>query len=278
MKIRFLLSALLVSLIPVTGAALSSSSTPSSSILPNTSQCLTEIFANLARQQRFHRLVLFGQSPSALAGENAMRYDRDGDPWMKHGGMWKTLAKGKEASPLSDAAMDSALESDPFWSSPIRRGILETRTHLTSELLPDLLQSLRALRCRVRSVCLAERRSESPEDPTIGSSVDGCLPFAGFEFLPFPSCRFTGQSGNLQATEVRGICDSSAATIIQRETHMLELLVSYDSATRTLLQFSGPFERFATSFSLRVFTPLRQVASLLQYLTRTPCFLSRCDL
>lgn len=263
-------------MLPLSVGAQSASSTSSSSAV-STAACLSDIFAEMAHQQRLHRIVLFGRSEEAA--ESEVRYDREGAAWIRTGGVWRSRAPGKDRTPKTDAEMRDLLETDPAWESPYRRGILSTRTHLTSELLPPVLQSMRALRCRLRSVCTGAMQSIGlPKGSTVlEGSTYGCIPYTEMGIGVLPNCRLASATDNLAIAQVQKSCEEAFQALYKREERVLELLVSYDAAQRTLLQFAGGFQSFLDRFDATLLTPFRQVTQLLGQLSRVPCFLSQCD-
>ncbi len=233
----------------------------------------------MAHHQRLHRIVLFGREKAEEAGQNEVRYDAEGAAWIKTGGVWRPRAAGKDRQSMSDSEMDQKAETDPTWKENFFRGILSTKTHVTSELLPPMLQSLRALRCRLRSVCSAAILSlGAPEGQTaLEGSVEGCIPYAEMGIQVFPGCRLVNQTDKTAAVQVQKSCEEAFDALYNRESRVLELLVSYDAATRTLLQFAGGFRTFLDEFDGSLLKPFRQVADLLKEVTRIPCFLWKCE-
>lgn len=242
--------------------------------------CMAEIHGRLAYEQRLYRTVLFGQTNAERERPGATRFDQQGNAWIKNTeNMWKTAARGFARAELDNDEMDVRSET------PNRRGIFETRRVLTSELIPPLLQSIRALRCRIATICQNVRMSVESAGLSEGSvvtvKVPGCI---AFDQPPLLSCQLAPE--NTQDTThgdrgtegfILGYCDSIGSHLLEREMDLLRLAASYDAAYRSLLQFAGNFDQFVAEFRVSLLTPIRQAVSLLGQLHRIPCFLAQCD-
>ncbi len=228
------------------------------------SGCLTQAYDAIAHEERVYRSVLFGQKKSADLPEGSVRFDTEFDTWMKTGtNAWQSPEN--ESLTWSDTLMD--MQAD----APARRGLFEIRKTPTSDLLPLLTQSLRALQCRMRSVCDVMHASVNAKpDAPITVKPDGCI---AFTYTPFPACAQGPTLAEVQA----GACDSAVITTMEREARLLRLAVAYDSAYRSLLQFSGNFEGFMNDFRFPLLQPLWQTARMLGAFDNLPCFLSQCD-
>lgn len=233
--------------------------------------CTDQIYKALAHEQRLYRSVIFGVRRAADEALGATRYDADGVAWIKLGSRngWRSA---DQLSSLSDTDIDTISDTKT------RRGILETRQALTSELIPPLTQSYRALGCRVASVCEAVRMSRVQSPGFIDRDgfftevkVPGCIPFKK-TFKPFTAC-----TNDVSQQIIRDACDDVGNRMIAREADVLKTIVAYDAAYRSLLQFAGNFDQFLGSFRVSLLTPVRQTVSLLGALARIPCFLSQCD-
>lgn len=255
--VRFFASLLLLSLLLPSVAAAQQ---------VQTNACVLQVFQMLSHEERFFRGVLYGQKKSELLPAGSVRTDKELNRWIKTGdGEWKSYADGYSGTMWSDGQMDN--EADV----PARRGIFEIRKASTSELIPPILQSLRALQCRLRAVCRLAKDSlgADPED-AIRVEVDGCLPQG---FHPLPQCLDAESAGEVGI----GICEQAVEAILEREVQLLKTAVAYDAAYRTLLQFAGQFEGFLDDFQLPLLTPLWQAVRALGSLGKIPCFLSQCD-
>ena len=236
----------------------------------NAEACLADVNLWLAREHRFYRAVLIGQIKAEDAPLGAIRYSFEGDVWTKtESDAWKTYAPGYEATTWTDFQMEEMAEFPP------RRGYVEMRKALTSELIPPLLQNLRALRCRIRAVCelMEASQAENASDP-ITVHVDGCLDTT---FPRIQSCGFGGQSLRFDQELVKDACPNTIDALFQRETTMLRTLVAYDASYRTLLQLSGIMEKFIYDFQFSLISPLWDTTRVLLELDRIPCFISQCD-
>lgn len=248
--------------------------------------CINAINGKLSREQRIYRTVLFGLTPAEKASNGETRYDEEGNPWIKMDkDTWRTQAAGYKNTTWSDAQMDIMVERDTLSPSPIRRGIFETKKVLTSELIPSLTQSMRALKCRVETVCenalAVIPKSGLAPGTKITVQPRGCIPF---EVEPIYACQMGAEQDKdgdyaHKASEAiaRTYCKKIAAQLLEREADVLRLAVSYDASYRSLLQFSGHFEFFIEEFRASLLLPVRQAVSLLGRLQRIPCFLAQCD-
>ena len=250
---------------------------------PLVDSCQTNIQDSLAREHRLYRRVLFGLSRAADEDNGATRNDKEGNTWFKSDtNTWRSQAKGFENTTWSDTLMDIQVERDPLQptdGATFRRGIFGTRGVLTSELIPPLTQSFRALQCRTYSVCEAVARSLTGEKPVNGMYM---IKIPGCRELPVhapTSC--TSSDGGALSVFARGSamtsCSPMVEALLARESEMLTLSVTYDAAYRSLLQFAGTFDDFLSVFRLDLLRPIRQSLPLLQQLGRIPCFLSQCN-
>lgn len=239
-----------------------------------TASCLTQMYDRMAHEERLFRSVLFGQKESADLPPGSVRFSDEEDvyaTWLKTDtNQWRSLDPGYEGTTWSDALMDE--EADV----PARRGIFETRTTPTSDMIPSLLQSMRALQCRLRAVCDAARLSQAemdkPEEDRMDPLLvqpDGCLEF---ELPLMEACTAN------DITEIGpGTCDSAIQAILEREEKLLHMTVAYDAAYRTLAQFAGIFEGFLDEFRFPLLEPLWQMVRALGSLDGLPCFTGQCD-
>lgn len=260
----------------------SAQGTASSSSAAFADACKTQVESLLGREQRLYRRVLFGMVRAEKENVGAIRYDKQGNAWFKAGkAQWRSQAEGFAGTTWSDLLMDTRVERDPLLPSDeatFRTGIFATRGVLTSELIPPLTQSFRALQCRTLSVCEAMKRAlnrETPEQGMFRVTVPGCreLPVQA----PL-SC--TSTEGNVTIPSQNSVvssCVNMVRILLDREEQLLKLSVTYDAAYRSLLQFAGTFDDFLSVFRLDLLRPLRQSLPMLQQLSRIPCFLSQCN-
>lgn len=253
---------------------------------PSAPACIEEMQQRLSAQQWRYRRVLFGLRAAQEENVGAIRYDREGNTWIKRKkggekgeqGEWRTSAEGFAGTTWTDTLMDSQAAAQP------RRGIFETRNAATSELLPPLLQSVRALRCNLEAICesAAIARGGGMEkllkDGKLPVTTLGCR-----ELLvePLRACvsqtEKTGTDDVALTAFVATYCRPTADDLLAREMELTKLLVSYDASYRSLLQFAGTFDRFASEFQETLFSPIRQAVSLLNALQRIPCFAPQCQ-
>ena len=244
--------------------------------------CTNEIDEALSRELRLYRSAVYGKQATKDEPEGATWYDTRGVAWIKTApGSWKTEGQGQ----ISDSAMEERSENDFLSLTLLKSGILRTKGVLTSDLIPALLQSMRALRCRTTAVCDAVQRSVNGEADDGGGffriSTPGCreLPVA-----PLFSCRRTESASDpsvaspddtLSESVLRTHCQETANRLMTREMQMLRLAVAYDGY-RSFLQFAGMFDDFLGAFSSSIASPLRQLSILLQEFHRIPCLISQC--
>lgn len=229
-------------------------------------QCASDIYAGIATEQRVFRSVLYGQKEARQEKIGNVRYDKEGNPWLKTGdGKWESLSPVYRDILWNDAKMD--LEA----AAPVRRGIFERREAVTSDLLPEVIQSVRALQCRLKAQCEVARQSQGkPAGTLIEVQPDGCI---AFSMPAMPGC--IAQPNTAQITT--DACGTAVASVLEREMKLLELQIFYDSAYRTLLQFAGQLEGFMDDFKLPLLQPLRQTVEALSGFNGVTCFLSQCD-
>lgn len=232
--------------------------------------CMAEVTRLLGREQHFARSVIFGQPRATDAPLTSVRVDIEGNAWTKTGdNQWKSFAPGFETTTWSDLLLEQRAES------PARRGYLEVRRAQTSELIPALLQNLRAFECHARAIC--ERAVQS-----LTADEDGLLDIAPWgcdvpDELPIAACRIEETSPVAEATDVRADCMRIVDSLVAREADILDAVVAYDAAYRSLLQFAGILERFLTDFRFPLFEPLWQAARSITELQRIYCFTAQCD-
>lgn len=230
----------------------------------DTVACSTQTYSAMAHEQRFYRSVLFGQKASADLPIGSVRYDKNGNAWLKKGtNIWNSLIQG---NPFSDGEIDSIADV------PARRGIFEVKQSLTSDLIPPLTQAFRAFTCRLRAVCDTVTESQRVDANTTKISVqpDGCIKFDDVDV--FPACR----SGDQTAVSSDS-CNQAVNAILDRERALLTLTVAYDSAERTLMQFQGVFEGFLSDFRFPLLNPLWQTVRVIGGFNNISCFLGQCD-
>ncbi|MDD5623478.1 MAG: hypothetical protein PHI23_02075 [Candidatus Peribacteraceae bacterium] len=236
------------------------------------SDCRATVNAELAKEQRLYRSVLFGHLAAEQALPGEVRYDQGGNTWIKVAeNKWKSVAKGFSETDWTDPQMDDQDEVE------IRRGIFETRRVLTSELLPYLTQSFRALQCRSDVICETVRNSVgmTGKDPQeIELNVPGCI---GGKRKTYASCHLAEQKMKLEASDELTYCRNIEEDMLQREMDLLKFAVEYDAASRSLLQLAGNFDLFLQEFRWPVMHSLRQATGLIGSLTRIPCFAASCD-
>lgn len=228
------------------------------------SACITDVYEEIAKEERMYRSVLYGQKESADLPQGSVRFSKSGKTWIKTANnSWRTL--DDSGLTWSNALMDD--EADV----PARRGFFEVRKTPTSDLITPLTQAMRALQCKLRSVCLAAQESVGKEK---GDEVEvrhpGCLEFT---YEVFEGCIDQPAVNEVAA----GVCDTAVNATLERERRLLILAVAYDSAYRSLMQFAGIFEGFMDDFRFPLLQPLWQTARALGSFDGLPCFSAQCD-
>ncbi|MBT4119801.1 MAG: hypothetical protein HOG89_03875 [Candidatus Peribacter sp.] len=248
--------------------------------IASTDACRLRTNRELAREQRLYRVYLFGKKKAEDAEIGNVRYDRDGWAWIKKddsGTPWRNSHPDHQSLKWSDGVMDANDEHSEI--IPII-GIFETKRVMTSELIPYLLQSIRALECRTAALCEASRFSEiqGGNDPVDVGEVQpvGCIEFKDLQ--TWPECHFAQPEPGIKSqADSRSYCDDISNQLLRRETEQLKLAVEYDAGFRTLLQFAGNFDIFLRELRWPLTGTLRQAVQLIGQLERIPCFLSSCD-
>lgn len=245
--------------------------------------CLNDIYQGFGRETRIERSILFGLKRAEDSPLGTVRFSREGDAWMKTApNTWKSLASGFQSTTWSDMLMDQQTEHDVLAKDPFRRGLFEKKQLLTSEIIPELIQSIRAFQCRLRAQCELARLSQSKNvGTTVRVQPDGCLEF---EYPPFAGCKFEPDTKNLaaggaafDAALVGRQCLKASTDLLAREMDLLKLVVAYDAGYRSLLQFAGVFEHFIMELRFSLLSPLWDAAKMIGQFNRIPCFLSQCN-
>ena len=239
--------------------------------------CRAKVNFEIARELRLYRAMLFGKPYARNAPINDVRYDKDGMAWIKtkkDGTDWSNLDSVNGGLTWSDSTMDGNDEHKDFM--PIR-GIFETKRTTTSELIPYLLQTIRALDCRLDVLCNIARESIQKEGDTPVTIDDieplGCKKFANL--TSYQECHITETA---DFGDTLTYCDDTAQQLKSREVALLKLVVEYDAGYRSLLQFAGNFDLFLREMRWPLAGTVRQAAEIIGKLGRIPCFLSSCDI
>ncbi len=235
--------------------------------------CMSKTADQLARTQRLYRVVLLGRSPAATAPQGTVWYDNTtGDPWIKSDeGRWVSIPPNPSRS---DSEMEDKVEKDADWTSPFRRGLVSTRTTLTSSIIPPMIQAYRALSCRLQTIC--DLTTGSVLGDSDQTAADGCLPPDKLGLTAIEACTFRGESAARDSIEASSSCQQAADSILAHEAEVLRLLATYDAAVRTSLQYAGVFDRLVRDLRYPLLWPLLELSNLLRDLQRIPCFLGIC--
>ncbi len=246
--------------------------------------CLGQIYDGMAREQRLYRAVLYGQGEIADLPIGSTIFDEEGNSWRKTGqSSWNSLDEGFENTTQTNSGIENIQEKDPVCKSEDeslaiscvtlpRRGIFETRKAKTTEIVPPILQAIRAFQCRLRAVCLSAIESQNPDAPeTILVQPPGCEP------LPLPrldACNIE-QSSRLDLRF--SACEQARVSLLRHELNMTEMAISYDAAYRSMLQFGGKTKNFFKDFKLTIIEPVRSAVQAMRGFQKIPCFSSQCD-
>lgn len=232
----------------------------------NTTACLSQTYDALAHEKRLYHSVLFGQKESGDLPKGTVRFDEDGNTWLKKDiNSWRSLDEGFKNTTWSDGLMDDRADV------PARRGLLEIQKTPTSDLIPAITQAFRAYQCRLQSVCGAALQSQSTATgtTTLTINTDGCIEL---EQPVLSACK-----NNLQLTAGANTCLQIIESMLDEEEQALALLVSYDASYRTVVQFTGMFEGFLTDFRFPLIEPLWQTVRAIGNFSNIPCFIGQCD-
>ncbi|PIR49541.1 hypothetical protein COU79_04315 [Candidatus Peregrinibacteria bacterium CG10_big_fil_rev_8_21_14_0_10_54_7] len=236
--------------------------------------CQEQIKSIMAREHHFFRSVIFGLKKAEDAKVGEVRYDHADNTWYKAAeNEWRCAESGFEATTWSDSMMDGQSQV------PQRKGLLETKRMITSELVPYIGQSLRALQCRTDLLCdgvrqSIEQKGDSPVNIT--AHAHGCI---DLDMQTLVSCHLA--RGNREEITERGdaelFCEQAGKQMLEQEAAIMELTVEYDSAYRSMLQLAGNFDLFLQEFRSPIVNSLRQMVNMVGSFNRIPCFLSSCD-
>ena len=251
---------------------------------PNTSSCLEDLYDAFGREHRLSRAVLFGKPRPEDAPVSSVYYDDDGDPWQKTGpNEWKSPSDEFDGESWTDADMREQSETDllctgngpEIQASCVRlprRDIFEIRKTPTSDLVQPIVQSVRALQCRLRALCgLASQSPGKKSGEKITITLDGCLP------MTFPVMESCTRLSPTILEAMPGLCQGARKELVEREMQLLALAVSYDANYRGLAQFAGIFQEFLVQFRFPLIEPLWQTVRMLGGLKDIPCFSAECN-
>ncbi len=255
---------------------------PAQALAGDADSCRAKINFEIAREQRLYRSYLFGKRSAVNAPVGDVRYDNKGRAWRKASNSndpWvnsvvKGHALGWRWKNTDMDANDEHAEILPL------KGIFETKRVSTSELIPSLLQSIRALDCRLQALSEIARISEmyAGDDPVTIARLQpiGCIEFTSLE--TWPQCHFGKPSESLtDQQDSRSYSKNVSDKLLTREVELLTMIVEYDAGYRTLLQFAGNFDIFLREMRWPITGTLRKAVDLIGQLERIPCFLSSCD-
>lgn len=251
---------------------------PAHTLAATADECRARVNTEVARELRLYRAYLFGKELPEDAPTGDVRYDTAGRAWLKTDNESTPWINSVNVGHALGWKWDNAymLERDEHSDALPIKGIFETKRVLTSELIPYMLQSIRALDCRLETLCEVARRSEdkSDDDPVDIGTVQpiGCIAFE--DTVSWPECHFDAIQSQADA---RSYCDDITTQLMQREAELLKLVVEYDAGFRSLLQFAGNFDIFLRELRWPLTGTLRQAVQLIGQLERIPCFLSSCD-
>lgn len=252
MRRRFIAGLTLVSMLMPLGASAAAANS-----------CEEQIYARLSQENRLYRSVLFGLSKAEDMPIGSVITADEGDSWLK-------VSDNNWRSPIHSGFIWNDRLAEERRDVPARRGILETQQALSSELVPSVLQAFRAMQCRLQAVCLTAQLTQStPQGQPVKVQPAGCI---AFEMPAMDTCR---PVKNVPVNN--GGCNEQVQAILERESHILELIFAYDASYRSLMQFAGTFEGFLTDFRFPLLEPLWQMVRTLGQFDDLPCFLAECN-
>jgi hypothetical protein len=244
-------------------------------------ECKQRVNNALGRELRLYRNVLFGKPRAEDSKAGEVRYDTKGRAWIKtseRSTPWRNSDPDQQGLQWSDTVMD---EQDEHAESLPLVGIFETKRMTTSELIPYLLQSIRAFECRALTLCNVVRASEGFDVGADAQDLEalqqlGCIEYKNLK--SFPECHLVKEnSSQLEKVDGRGYCNEMVEQTMRRERDLLKLVVEYDAGFRSLLQFAGNFDIFLKEMRWPLANTVRQATELIGSLKRIPCFISSCD-
>lgn len=251
---------------------------------PTSQACLKDLYDAFGREHRLERAVIFGKPSAKNASVTSVFYDDDGDPWVKTAyNEWTSPSDEFDGETWTDDDMDDQSEidllctdnDDELQSTCVklpRVGILETRKTPTTDLIHPIVQSVRALQCRLRAICkLAADSTNKESDEKVTITVDGCLP------MTFPVMKGCHDLSPTFFEVMPGMCEAARQQLIEREMYILTLTASYDANYRALAQFAGMFQEFLVQFRFPLIEPLWQAVRMLGGLQEIPCFSAECN-
>jgi uncharacterized protein YsxB (DUF464 family) len=185
---------------------------------------------------------------------------------------------------LTDTELSEKLEwpemnTDRSSDRRSRIGIFAQKQMLTSELIPDLIQSMDAFGHRLDMVCAAVSASIAQTKPKVDGFLHIEIPGA-VEMLSKPLKNCTNLRDDIPAlaeNTVLNSCQPLAKQMFERETAFLRIAVAYDAAQRSLLQTGGAVDFFVRGLRGDVLAPLQQTMTLLSQFSRIPCFAAQCN-
>jgi hypothetical protein len=163
-----------------------------------------------------------------------------------------------------------------------RKGILETKERLTSELVEPIVESYKTYRCKAVAVCSVVGTSLRVKGGDADIDVLGCKP----QTLPrYNECFISpdvsnpdDESGTKEdIAQMQAECDSFVEDSLAAERAVLRLAVAYDTGYRSTLQFAGMMDWMMEDLPTRAVRPLRDMVNMLGKLHEIPCFIGQCD-
>lgn len=240
--------------------------------------CMISINAALAKENRYYRYNIFGQKKAEHANIGSVYFDRDSYPWYKVAkDAW--LSTNFPDLEFSNGDMNANSEIP----NANERGILETRRVLTSDLIPYLVSNMRAFQCNTKNICELVQQSlgqQQSEPVSVNIQAPGCIEIQ--ETNTIPECHLLSVDTDQQLThstlaDLQQYCENTRIELLQREADLLKMIVEYDAAYRSLLQFAGSFDIFLEELRWTFTGTLKAGAKIIGSLGRIPCFIAACD-
>lgn len=245
----------------------------------NSIECTAVIHKEVGRLHRIFRAVVFGHRDALSAPVGYVTYEVDGSAWYKVSEIaWRSADKGFENTTHFNNTVDSRSEIAQALGNANRVGILETKNATTSELIPYIGTSMRALQCQLYQLCDRVHKSKPFTEEDAPQSIEaiyyGCVPI---QTTSIAECHINTEESRVEASTIYHNCEDAVESILQHEAEVVNLAVQYDAAYRTLLQLSGSLDLFLQEIHWPISHTLRDTTDLITVLGRIPCFVASCD-
>ncbi len=236
-------------------------------------QCTKRLQQEFGKEQLQWRAVVYGQLPAEELNVGAVRTDNEGNAWFRvTTNSWRSAAPGYERTTWSDMQMERQAYPPP------RRGILNAPGVLESELLPLVGQSIRALQCRLRSICELLVASQGISGGKAAKTTVQPLGCMEEERDTFKECQIGSNGTSAEQAEILSTCLDMRTTLLDHELELVKAAVGQDSGYRVAVVLAGVVDAVITLFQWTLQHTILPAVNLLQSFGQIPCFLSSCDL